>query len=294
MKYTFIEAHRATFAVQPMCKVLQVSRSGYYAWRSRPVSRREMANQELMAQIRVVHGESYETYGSPRIYRELDGKGIRCSENRVARLMRQHGIAAKQTKRYKVTTKANRKYPAAPNLLGRQFRASRPDETWLADITFIYTRQGWLYLAAVMDLFSRRIVGWAMAERMTSSLVSSALQMALQQRRPPIDLLHHSDQGSQYTGMDYQQLLQENRMQVSMNGVGSYYDNAPIESFFGTLKQELVHHRYYQTRAEAMSDIFFYLEAFYNRRRRHSALDYLSPIDFECNFFALSTPLCVH
>lgn len=294
MKFAFIEGHRERFPVPRMCLVLEVSRSGYYAWRKRPVSKRKMANQRLVKQIEAVHKESFETYGSPRVYQELVAQGVGCSENRVARLMRRQGIQAKQTKRFKATTKPNRNHPVAPNLLGRRFTASRPDQTWLADISYIETRQGWLYLAAIMDLFSRRIVGWAMAPRMSSALVVTALKMALRQRRPPQGLLHHSDQGSQYTGTDYQQLLQDHQIQVSMNGVGSYYDNAPMESFFGTLKQELVYHHRYPTRAQARTDIFFYLEAFYNRRRRHSSLNYLSPEDFERDFFNKPDTLTVH
>lgn len=285
MKFQFIEAQRARYPVHRLCQVLQVSRSGYYAWRKRPLSKREMANQSLVGQIQAIHQESLETYGSPRIYSELLQRGIGCSQNRVARLMQRHGIRARQSRRFKVTTKANRKHPIAPNLLKRRFVATQPDEKWLADISYIYTREGYLYLAAVMDLFSRRIVGWAMAARMDSDLVLSALRMALTQRCPVHTLLHHSDQGSQYTGNAYQQLLHDHHIQVSMNGRGAYFDNAPMESFFGTLKQELVYHRRYRTRDEARSDIFFYLEAFYNRRRRHSALDYLSPDDFERAFF---------
>lgn len=294
MKFQFIEARRETYAVPLMCTVLQVSRSGYYAWRKRPVSRREMANQTLVAQIRAIHQESLETYGSPRVYSELLKRGIGCSQNRVARLMQRHGIQARQSRRFKVTTKANRKHPIAPNLLKRRFVASRPDETWLADISYIYTREGYLYLAALMDLFSRRIVGWAMAPRMTSDLVVTALRMALAQRRPCHALLHHSDRGSQYTGNDYQQLLQDHHIQTSMNGRGSYFDNAPMESFFGTLKQEFVYRRRYRTRSDAKSDIFFYLEAFYNRRRRHSALNYLSPDDFERVYFNKTLTLSVY
>lgn len=294
MKFQFIEARRDTYPVHLMCQVLQISRSGYYAWRKRPLSRREMANQTLVEQIRVIHRESLETYGSPRVYSELLQRGIGCSQNRVARLMQRHGIQARQSRRFKVTTKVNRKHPVAPNLLKQRFVASRPDEKWLADISYIYTREGYLYLAAVMDLFSRRIVGWAMAPRMTSDLVVNALQMALAQRRPGHALLHHSDQGSQYTGNDYQQLLHDHHIQVSMNGCGSYFDNAPMESFFGTLKQEFVYRRRYRTRSEAKSDIFFYLEAFYNRHRRHSALNYLSPDDFERDYFNKSLTLSVY
>lgn len=284
MKFQFIEEHRNEFAINRMCQALGISRSGYYAWRERPVSQREMANQALLQQIKAVHAESEETYGSPRIYRELTAAGVPCSLNRIARLMRQHGIVAIQARRFKVTTKANEAHPVAPNLLDGDFSATAPNEKWLADISYIATHEGWLYLAAVMDLFSRRIVGWAMQERMTSSLVESALQMAIGHRRPPAALIHHSDRGSQYTGRDYQKLLKDNQIQVSMSGAGNCYDNAPMESFFGTLKTERVHHRLYRTREEAKTDLFFYIEAFYNRRRRHSALDYVSPADYELTF----------
>jgi len=269
------------FPVHLQCRVLAVSRSGYYSWRIRSVSQREMANHELVEKIKAVHSESQDTYGSPRVYHELKAQGISCSENRVARLMQTHGIRAKQVKRKKVTTKANGAHPVAPNLLNGNFTAERPDEKWLADISYIPTAEGWLYLAVIMDLFTRRIVGWSMATRMTSPLVEAALRMAMQQRQPPLGLLHHSDRGSQYTGKDYQSLLKSNLIEVSMSGTGNCYDNAPIESFFGTLKTELVHHRAYRTREEAKGDIFFYIEGFYNRRRRHSALGYLSPVDFE-------------
>ena len=269
------------FPVHLQCRVLAVSRSGYYSWRIRPVSQREMANHELVKKIKAVHSESQDTYGSPRVYHELKAQGISCSENRVARLMQTHGIRAKQVKRRKVTTKANKAHPVAPNLLNGNFTAERPDEKWLADISYIPTAEGWLYLAVIMDLFTRRIVGWSMAARMTSPLVEAALKMALQQRQPPPGLLHHSDRGSQYTGKDYQTLMKSNLIEVSMSGAGNCYDNAPIESLFGTLKTELVHHRAYRTREEAKTDIFFYIEGFYNRRRRHSALGYLCPVDFE-------------
>ena len=264
-----------------MCKALNVSPSGYYAWRNRPVSAREMANQELVKRIEAVYNESYETYGSPRIYRELEAQGVACSENRVARLMRLRGLRAKQVRRYKSTTKRNKKHPVAPNLLKRDFGADRPDQKWLTDITYIPTREGWLYLAAVLDLYARRIVGWAMSDRITADLTIRALKMAIRQRQPGAGLIHHSDQGSQYTDGAYQILLEDHDFQVSMNGVGSWYDNAPMESFFGTLKGELVHHRVYDTRDEARPDLFFYIEAFYNQRRRHSSLGYLSPLDYE-------------
>jgi len=281
MRFEFIEDHRDEFPVTRMCKVLNVSSSGYYAWRKRPVSAREVANQQLLEKIEVVHTESHETYGSPRVYHELKAQGVACSENRVARLMRLHHIRAKQTKRYKVTTRRNKAHPVAPNLLKRNFVAHRPDHIWLADITYIPTLEGWLYLATILDLYTRRIVGWAMSDRMTSDLTISALEMAISQRQPDPGLIHHSDQGSQYTDGTYQALLKDHGIRASMNGVGSWYDNAPMESFFGTLKSELVHHCAYHTRDEAKADLFFYIEAFYNRRRLHSALDYLSPEAYE-------------
>jgi transposase InsO family protein len=264
-----------------MCKALNVSPSGYYAWRSRPVSAREMANRELVKKIESVYYDSYETYGSPRVYHELKAQDVACSENRVARLMRLRGLRAKQVRRYKSTTKRNKRHAVAPNLLKRDFRADRPDHKWLTDITYIPTQEGWLYLAVILDLYNRGIVGWAMSEHMTSALTISALKMAIRERRPGAGLIHHSDQGSQYTDGSYQALLRDHGIQASMNGVGTWYDNAPMESFFGTLKSELVHHQVYHSRDEAKPDLFFYIEAFYNRRRRHSSLNYLSPEAYE-------------
>jgi len=281
VRFQFLEDHRDELSVTRMCKALNVSPSGFYAWRSRPVSAREMANRELVKKIEAVYYDSYETYGSPRVYHELKSQDVACSENRVARLMRLLGLRAKQVRRYKTTTKRNKRHPVAPNLLKRDFRADRPDHKWLTDITYIPTQEGWLYLAVILDLYNRGIVGWAMSERMTSALTISALQMAIRERRPGGGLIHHSDQGSQYTDGTYQALLKDHGIQASMNGVGTWYDNAPMESFFGSLKSELVHHRVYHTRDEARPDLFFYIEAFYNRRRRHSSLDYLSPEAYE-------------
>ena len=222
-----------------------------------------------------------EVYGSPRIYRELRKQKVVCSENRVARLMRLRGLKAKQTKRFKTTTKRNKSHPVAPNLLRRDFETDRPNQKWLADITYIPTQEGWLYLAAVLDLHCRRIVGWAMSDRMTSDLTLAALEMALLRLPRDTELIHHSDQGSQYTDQEYQTLLKNHGIRASMNGAGTWYDNAPMESFFGTLKSELVHHRAYRTRTDAKADVFYYIESFYNRRRLHSALDYLSPEEYE-------------
>jgi transposase InsO family protein len=281
MRFQFVDDHRDAFPVSRMCKVLEVSRSGYYAWRDRPPSEREMANRRLYDKIKRVYNDSGGTYGSPRTYRELKRQGVACSENRVARLMRLHGLRAKQTKIYKTTTKRNQADPVVPNRLKRAFTAERPNQKWLTDITYIRTEEGWLYLAVVLDLYSRRIIGWAMSDRMTSELTIRALEMALQHREVEPGLVHHSDQGSQYTDGKYQQLLKDWGIEVSMNGVGTWYDNAPMESFFGTLKSEWVHHRSYRTGEEARTDLFYYIEAFYNRRRLHSALGYVSPVTYE-------------
>jgi putative transposase len=282
MRFEFMGHHHKEFAIMRMSGMLDVSVSGYYAWRTRPVSAREMANQQLVARIKTIHTASYETYGSPRVARELRAQGMTCSQNRVARLMRLYHLRAKQSRRFKVTTKRNRAHPVAPNVLKRDFVADQPDRKWLSDITYIWTAEGWLYLAAVLDLFHRGIVGWAMSSRMTSALTQDALRMAILRRRPePGLLIHHSDQGSQYTDRGYQALLREYGIQASMNGVGTWYDNSPMESFFGTLKSELVYHRSYRTRAEARPDVFSYIEGFYNRRRLHSSLGYLSPEAYE-------------
>ncbi len=281
MRFQFIANYQTQYPVKLMCQVLGVSISGYYGWGQRPISQREKANQGLLAQIKVVHQANYQSYGSPRVHAELVEQGWRCGHNRVARLMLQHGIRAKQIKRRQVTTLRHEADPVAPNLLERNFEAQAPNQKWLTDFTYIPTQQGWLYLAAVLDLYSRKIVGWAMAETMSTELTLSALQMALQQRQPEAGLLHHSDRGSQYTSQSYQTVLKQHQLQVSMSGAGNCYDNAPMESFFGTLKTELTHHQAYLTRAQARADIFAYIEAFYNRRRRHSALGYQSPEQFE-------------
>jgi putative transposase len=291
MRFQFIEGQRTKFPVTRMCKVLEVSSSGYYAWRQRPPSAREMANRELYKKVKVVYNENHGVYGSPRIYRELKDQGVVCSENRIARLMRLRDLRAKQSKHFKTTTRRNRAHAAAPNLLKRDFAAQRPDQKWLADITYIPTSEGWLYLAAILDLCPRRIVGWAMSDRMTSDLTLAALKMALLQRQPAAGLIHHSDQGSQYTDQAYQALLKDHGIRASMNGVGSWYDNAPMESFIGTLKSEWVHHHVYHTRDQARTDVFYYIESFYNRRRRHSTLDYLSPEAYEQLFYEQELPL---
>lgn len=283
MKYRFIESHRAVYPVGRMCDVLGVSRSGYYAWRERPLSERKQSNTRLLLHIRAVYHESRRTYGSRRVYHELREQGIPCSRHRIARLMRQDGLRAVQRQRYKQTTRPNPRLPVAPNVLNRDFTAQRPNQKWVADFTYIPTAQGWLYLATVMDVFSRQIVGWSMSERQQTALVEDALQMALARRCPQTGLLHHSDRGSQYASHDYQKLLAKQHIQVSMSRSGNCYDNAMMESFFATLKAEWVDQRY-ATRAEARSAIFDYIERWYNRRRRHSSLGYLSPAVFEQRF----------
>lgn len=264
-----------------MCEVLEVSRSGYYSWWSRPESIRSKENRDLVQQIRVIHRRSRETYGSLRVTAELRADGHPCSKNRVARLMRENGIAAKRRRQYRVTTDSNHKFPVVPNHLNRQFSISHPNTVWVSDITYIWTSEGWLYLAGVLDLYSRMVVGWSMESRLTTGLTLSALKQALGNRPIQPGLVHHSDRGSQYAAGDYQNLLGDHGMICSMSRKADPWDNAPMESFFATLKTELVFHEQFVTREEAKMKIFEYIEVFYNRERRHSSLDYKSPLDFE-------------
>jgi putative transposase len=280
MRFHFIDEHRAEFPVRLMCRVLDVSRSGYYAWRKRPPSAREMANQKLLEEIKAVHKQSRGRYGSPRIYEALLRLAIRCSRKRVARLMRQHGIRAKGRRRRKVTTDSQHDRSSAPNRLAQDFTAKSPNRKWCADITYVATREGWLYLAIIIDLYSRLIVGWAIRDDLSRHLVLAALGMATRRRRPQPGLIHHSDRGSQYASSDYQDALAAWKMQPSMSGVGNCYDNAPAESWFATLKVECVD-VVYNTKVEARAELFEYMEVFYNRQRLHSQLGYMSPIIFE-------------
>lgn len=265
-----------------MCDVLQVSRSGYYSWRSRPKSNQSQKRRLLEVTIRETHRQNRKVYGSPRIHKELECQGIPCSENTVAKVMQEAGIQAKTTKRFTVTTDSNHSDPVAENVLNRGFdRATRPNQIWVSDITYIWTLQGWMYLTCVVDLYSRKVVGWSMSSRMTKEFVMDALQMAMEQRCPEAGLLHHSDRGSQYCSLAYRRLLAANGISCSMSRKGNCWDNAVMESFFATLKKELVHHERYLTREEARQSIFEYIEVFYNRSRRHSALGYISPEQFE-------------
>jgi putative transposase len=280
MKFQFIAAHQDEFPVQRLCRLLQVSASGYYAWRSRPPSSRESQNVTWLDMIRRISERSRQTYGSPRIHAELRAQGQRCNHKRIERLMRQHCIRARQVRRFQRTTDASPNLPVAPNRLNQEFHASAPNQVWTADITYLDTCEGWLYLATVLDLYSRRVVGWAMADHMETTLVRDALQMALTQRQPTAGLLHHSDRGRQYASAEYQAVLAAHGVECSMSRRGNCYDNAVHESFFGTLKSECAFERF-ASRTVARQCVFEYIEVWYNRQRRHSTLGYLSPIQFE-------------
>ena len=282
MRFAFIAEEKAAFPVRLLCRTLQVSRAGFYAWQARPPASRVRADQRLGLEIAAIHAESQQRYGSPRIHAELMDRGCRTSRKRVARLMRVRGLAARRRRRFRVpTTHSRHPFPVAPNVLARQFARTEPDQAWVTDITYIPTGEGWLYLAVIVDLCSRFAVGWAMSERITDDLTLGALAMALERRRPAAGLLHHSDRGSQYASGDYQRVLAAHGIVGSMSRRGNCWDNAVAESFFATLKVELVHAAAWHTRAVARTALFEYLELFYNGRRRHSALGYLSPRAFE-------------
>lgn len=281
MKYQFIEKNRSAFAVEKMCRAFKVSKSGYYAQHKRGRSKQAADNEKLDLEIRTAHKKSRALYGSPRITEELNAQGISCSKNRVALRMRKKGIVAKTKRRFKITTKSKHTHPVAENKLNQDFSAKGPNQVWVSDITYLWTREGWLYLAVVLDLFSRKIVGWSMSQSLGQEIVLQALGHALQKRRPAPGLIFHSDQGVQYACRAMRRMLTKNGITQSMSGKGNCYDNAVAESFFHTLKTELVYFEDYQTRAEARGSIFEYIEAFYNRERRHSALSYLSPMHFE-------------
>ena len=271
----------SSFSVPLMCRVLGVSKSGYYGWRVRPPSKRERIDATLTERIREIHQRSRRTYGYPRVHAELQAMGIRCGRKRVARLMRKEGLKGCLRGRKKRTTRRNRSAVPAPDLVRRNFAAVTPDRLWVADITYVKTDQGFLYLAFVLDAYSRRLVGWAMAAHLRTELVIDALQMALWRRKPAAGLIHHSDQGVQYTSLSFGKSLEETGIVPSMGRVGSAYDNALAESFIATLKTELVYRHSWPTRESVRTAIFEYLEGFYNRYRLHSALGYRSPTDFE-------------
>ena len=279
-----MRAHEQTFKLCRMCAALEVSISGYHDWLSRPASQRAEENSQLVTKIKCFHKASRGTYGSPRIHRDLVESGNTVGVNRVARLMRCEGIQSKMAKKFVITTDSRNTMQPAPDHLQRQFEVACPDKAWVSDTTFIPTRQGWLYLAIVLELFSRRVIGWAMGDRNNSELVEDALTMAVWRRGKASDVIVHSDQGSTYASGDYQQLLEDHTLICSMSRKGECLDNAVAESFFGTLKTELVDHEDYRTKQEARQSLFEYIEVFYNRQRRHSYLDYMSPVEYEARY----------
>ena len=281
MRFRLIDAAKREFPIQRLCKVLDVSPSGYFAWKNRPASRRQREDLVLLAHVRSAFSLSHETYGSPRMTHELREQGLAAGRRRVARLMRENGLRARQPRRFRRTTDSQHAFPVAPNRLDQDFTAAAPDEKWGADLSYIWTREGWLYLAVVIDLHARRVVGWAAGDRLHKELALAALRRALVVRRPAAGLLHHSDRGSQYCSDAYQAELRRHGIVVSMSGRGNCYDNAMVETFFKTLKSELVWRTAFQTRTEAIEALTRYIDGFYNPRRRHSALGFVSPIQFE-------------
>lgn len=281
MRFEFICAWKAQFPVTVMCSVLEVSRAGYYAWCNRGKSDRELDDEQLLASIRMIHAKSRETYGSPRIHQELVKYGVQVGENRVARLMRENDIKVRPRRGYRVsTTKSDPANEVTPNTLDRDFTATAPNQKWVTDVTFIQTDENWLYLAVILDLFNREVVGWAMGKNNDTALTLRALDMALSKYAPTAGLIHHSDRGSTYTCKAYRDALKDNGIECSMSRRANCWDNAVAESFFATLKKELVHKCHFETRKEASTAIFEYIELFYNRVRSHSVLNYVSPIEF--------------
>jgi len=282
VKFAFVARFRPVWPTRVMCRLLGVSTSGFYEWLDRPQSARSQANARLLMRIRESFALSHQTYGSPRVWKDMVVAGEICGENRVARLMREAQLRAQPKPRRKPTDSGQRpEHSIAPNMLQRDFAAPGPNQKWAADLTYIWTGEGWLFLAVVVDLFSRRVVGWSMQSTMSSQLVLDALMMALWRRGRPAELLHHSDQGSQYTSEDFQRLLSAEGITCSMSRRGDCWDNSAVESFFASLKKERVHRKTYPTRDTARADIFDYIEAFYNSRRRHSTLGQVSPMEFE-------------
>jgi putative transposase len=281
VRFVFVEAERALYPVGLLCLLLSVSRSGYYAWRGRPTSQRAIADRALTAEIRVIHERSQRRYGSPRVHEELGANDTRVGRKRVARLMKEEGISARTKRRFVKTTDSTHDFPIAPNLLQRNFTADAPNEIWVGDITYLDTQQGWLYLAVLIDLYSRRVVGWAMSEHIDTALVMSALSMAVTQRKPARGLIHHTDRGSQYASHDHRLALRDIGAECSMSRKGDCWDNAVAESFFASLRKELTNRVTFVSRDAARSHVFEYIEAFYNRVRRHSTINYRSPINFE-------------
>ncbi len=282
MRYAWVREHIGEFAVALMCRALAVSRSGYYGWLKRGPSRRDRKREAIAQAARRSHEGSNGVYGYRKVHVEIvEDEGLKCCKETVRKVMKQEGIRSKVTKKFVVTTDSRHRRPVAANKLGRDFRTAGPNQKWVADITYVRTREGWLYLATVMDLWSRRIVGWSMSSTIDVQLVSRAFNMAVRSRCPGSELIHHSDRGIQYASEKFQQLLDLHGVEPSMSRKGDCWDNAPAESFFGKLKTEHIGRRIYETRREAEQELFWYIEVFYNRRRRHASLGYLSPLQFE-------------
>lgn len=281
MKFRFIDQTRQEFPAHRLCKVLDVSQSGYFVWKDRPASRRQREDMVMLAHVRSAYTLSRETYGSPCMTRELQDSGFAIGRRRTARLMHENGLHARQKRRFRRTTDSQHTFPVAPNIIDKDFAATGPNQKWGVDISYVWTREGWLYLAVVIDLFSRRVVGWETSNRLHRELAIKALRKAIVMRRPKPGLIHHSDRGSQYCSIDYQALLRSKGILISMSGKGNCYDNAMVETFFKTLKSELIWRTVYQTRRQAEIAIARYIDGFYNPIRRHSALTYLNPAQFE-------------
>lgn len=281
MRFRFIEENRAALPTERLCQIMNVSSRGYRAYRSRPISQSQRKDMVLLAHIREQHRLSLNSYGRPRMTEELKEIGLEVGHRRVGRLMGQNGISVVRTRKHKVTTDSNHKFNIAPNLLNRNFTADHPNQKWVVDISYVWTQEGWLYLAVVLDLHSRRVIGWAVSNRMKRDLAIRALNMAIALRRPPKGCIHHSDRGSQYCSHDYQKLLRQHGFKVSMSGKGNCYDNAAMETFFKTIKAELIWRRSWRTRRDVEVAIFEYINGFYNPRRRHSVLGWKSPLALE-------------
>ncbi len=285
MRFAFIDTEKAQWPVEVLCDVLGVSRSGYYAWRCRPEAARTTQDAALVVEIKAAHEAGRGNYGSPRVHRELRGKGLRVSRKRVERIMREQGIVARKKRRFCRTTDSNHPDPIAPNVLERNFDAELPNTAWVTDVTYVWTQEGWLYLAAILDLFSRRVVGWGVSANNDRALAMSALDRATSARAPAAGLVHHSDRGSVYASGDYGKALEKLGAVKSMSRKGDCWDNAVAESFFATIKGEMIDHEDYPTRGSAIAAISDYIDGFYNPRRRHSAIGYVSPIEFELRFW---------
>lgn len=281
MKFAFISEEKVAFPIAVLCRLLSVSPSGFYASQGRPKSPHALRDEALSERVAAAHAASNRRYGSPRVHAELKAAGLRVGRKRVARLMREKALAARTRRRFRTTTDSKHGFPIAPNVLARDFSASGPDQAWVTDITFLWTKQGWLYLAAILDLFSRRVVGWATSDHVDRHLALKALDVALGQRSPARDLVHHSDRGSTYASDDYRKALETRGIECSMSRKGDCWDNAVAESFFATLKREMDNADDLETRASATMSIGEYIDGFYNPTRRHSTLNYLSPIEFE-------------